>query len=153
MKKGRLSSQILGGRLPGEILGLTWADGSRLVNPIHVWLYYIHTCMGGLTSEGVQYAGSLRIAYPFKPVFKFGYVGYYIEKCRLLQNVGLGQFEGWGWTVRGWHRFTQAKPKIQKLGCGVIIVSTACKPHAMKSMGAPVVQIDDLDAGGPLCPR
>ena len=50
--------------------------------------------MGGLTSEGVQYAGSLRIAYPFETVSKFGCVGYYIEKCRLLQNGGLGQFEG-----------------------------------------------------------
>jgi hypothetical protein len=61
-----------------------------------------------------------------------------------------GQFEGLGWTVRGWYNSSQAK--IQSLGWGFIIVSTACKQHAVKSKGAPVVQVDDLDAGGSLCP-
>lgn len=51
------------------------------------------------------------------------------------------------WAIRGigldctrWYHSIQAK-KIQSLV--VIIVSTACKPHAVKSMGAPVVQIDE----------
>ena len=42
------------------------------------------------------------------------------------------------------------KPKFKSLG--VIIVPTPCKLHAVELMGAPVVQIDDLDAGGSLCP-
>ena len=71
-----------------------------------------------------------------------------LRRYRLLQNGALGQFEGWGWTVRRSYHSSQAK--IQSLG--VIIVSTACKPHAVKPKGAPVVQIDDLDAGGSLCP-
>ena len=71
-----------------------------------------------------------------------------LRRCRLLQNGGFGQFEGWvGLYAGGTLPF---KPKIQSLG--VIIVSTACKPHAVKSKGAPVVQIDELHAGGSLCP-
>ena len=74
-----------------------------------------------------------------------------LRRRRLLQNGGLGQFEGWGWNVRGWYRFTQTK--TQKFGGGgFIIVPTACKPHAMESKGAPVVQIEELGAGGSLCP-
>ena len=42
--------------------------------------------------------------------------------------------------------------KIQSWVGGVIIVSTACKTQAVKSKGAPVVQIDELHAGGSLCP-
>ena len=99
--------------------------------------------MGGLTSEGGQSAGSLRIAYPFETVFKLGCVGYYIERCRLLQKNGdfgnsrdvVGSYAG---------GTAPLNPRLNFLGVGVVIVSTACKPHAMKPTGAPVVQIDDL---------
>ena len=100
---------------------------------------------------GGQYAGSLRIAYRFETVSNSVVGGTTLRRRKLLQNGGLGQFEGWGWNVRRWYRSTQAK--IQKFGGGgFIIVPTACKPHALESMGAPVVRIDDLDAGGSLRP-
>ena len=94
--------------------------------------------MGGLTFEGGQYAGSLRIAYPFETVSNLVVWGTTLRRRRLLQNGGFGQFEGCGWNVRGWYRSTQAK--TQKFGGGgFIIVPTACKPNAVESMGAPVV--------------
>ena len=56
-----------------------------------------------------------------------------LRRYRLLQNGGFGQFEGWGWNVRGRYRSTQAKS--QKFGGYHRIDSM----QAVKSTGAPVI--------------
>ena len=66
---------------------------------------------------GGQYAGSLRIAYRFETVSNSVVWGTTLRRRKLLQNGGLGQFEGWGWNVRGWYR--PLKPRFKSLGEGV----------------------------------
>ena len=71
------------GRLPTESMG--WFPlGQSYTCTAMVYSYMYERADFG----GVQYAGSLRIAHPFETVSKCGCVGYYIEKCRLLQNGG-----------------------------------------------------------------
>ena len=89
---------------------------------------------------GVQYAGSLRIAHPFETVSKCGCVGYYIEKCRLLQNGGW-----WGNSRDGVGMYAGGtvplKPRLKSLRRGGVY-------HRIDSMQAARYEADG-GAGGP----